>query len=76
MRAARKIVVGGALIAAIAVDAWGLWAAAGPVAAGQSAPASRCAVAAIQQAGGTQVVLPVQGPGLDSMGTKRRRRPG
>ncbi len=76
MRAAWKIVVGGVLIAAVALDALGVWAARVPVSTNEASPAGRGVVAAIPQAGGTQVTLPVQGPGLDSMAGKRQRRSG
>lgn len=76
MRAARRIVVGGMLIAAIAADAWGLWAAPKPAAAGQTAPSGGYSVAAAQQGGMAQVAPAVQAPGLDSMAAKKRRRHG
>ncbi len=77
MTVAQKIVVGGALIAAVALDAFGVWAAGVPVAADGTSPVGqRGVVAAIQPTGGTRVALPVQQPGLDPMAGKRRRRSG
>jgi len=77
MTVAQTIVVGGAVIAAVASDAFGMWAAGVPVSAADTSLAGqRGVVAANQPTGGTRVALPVQQPGLDPMAGKRRRRSG